>query len=160
MSKLPGELTPYTFKDTGISIKIRKVNPLLVNELDKAFPAPKPPMQEVDYGDGNKVMEANEAHPDYIQALSDYRNARMDRYKKLLVKRGVECKVDLEAVEELKKTWKEDYGCDMEGTDKEIYIFYICAGTQEDMDELMDAILKRSQPTKEAVELAKVSFPG
>jgi hypothetical protein len=160
MSKFPGELTPFTFKDTGINIKIRKVSSFLVNELNKLYPAPKPPMQEVDYGDGKVVMEPNEAHPNYIQTMADYQNLKMEQLKKLLVRRGVECEVDTEAVQELRDYWRAEYGKELEGTDKEIYIFYICAGTDKDADELMEAILRRSQPTKEAVELAKVTFPG
>jgi hypothetical protein len=160
MSKFPGELVPFKFADTGISVKVRKVSPFLVNNLRKIYPQPKPPMQEVDYGDGKKVMEANEAHPDYAQTLDEYNNMFMDKLQRLLIVRGVECKVDQEAVDSLKEFWKTEYGKELEGSDKEIYIIYICAGTKDDLDDLTNAILTRSQPTKEATELAKVSFPG
>jgi hypothetical protein len=160
MSKFPGELTPFTFKDTGISVKIRKVSPLLINELYKLYPAPKPPLQEVDYGDGKKVMEPNEAHPDHVQALADHNVQIYEQMKKLLVKRGVVCEVDKEAVDELRQFWNEEYGKELEGTDLEVYVFYICAGSDVDIDDLMTVITRRSQPTKEAKELAKITFPG
>jgi hypothetical protein len=160
MSTFPGELTPFKFQDTGISVKIRKVSPLLINELYKLYPAPKPPLQEVDYGDGKKVQEVNEAHPDYVQALADHNTQIYEQLKKLLVKRGVVCEVDKDAVDELRQFWQDEYGNHLEGTDLEIYVLYICAGSDADINELMDAITRRSQPTQEAKELAKVSFPG
>ena len=71
------ELNPFTFKDTGITVQIRKVSPLLIMEVQKAMPVPKPPMQEVVYGDpddpgAKKVQEPNETHPDYLAAIDKY----------------------------------------------------------------------------------------
>ncbi len=158
--KLPGELTPFTFKDTGLQVMIRKVSPLLVNELNRAFPAPRPPAQEVDYGDGVKRIEENPASPEYTAALERHAQENMLRLRKLLIKRGVVCEPDLEAVQELRAQYKEDYGIELEGTDQEIYIMYICAGTDADLQDLLNAVLTRSQPTKAEVDLARVSFPG
>lgn len=84
----------------------------------------------------------------------------MIRLRKLLIRRGVECEPDVEAVSELRAQYREDYGIELEGSDKEVYIMYIAAGTDADLQDLIGAILTRSQPTKAEVDLAKVSFPG
>ena len=44
--------------------------------------------------------------------------------------------------------------------DKLLYISYIAIGTDSDMEELMDVIMRRSQPTEAVMSDVKASFPG
>lgn len=164
MSNFP-ELKLFTFTDTGIKILIRKVSPMLGNELRKAFPPPKPPIQEVEV-DGEKVRESNPAHPDYVAAMNAYNQEMEVRMRRLLIKRGVEYLPDQEAealtqVDELRKSWMEDYGQPLdEPSDKVVYIWFIAAGTDKGIEEITSAILSRSQPSQEDVNIAKDSFRG
>ena len=157
------KLYPFIFQDTGVEVFIKKVSPLLVVELQKAFPAPVPPRQRVEIG-GEWVEEPNPAHPDHVQALEQYSVEFEQRVRKLLISRGV---VIPEAnttwrdeVKELRQFWMDTYGKELDGDDKAVYIAHIAIGTDADMTDLLSKILQRSQPTEEAVASAKDSFPG
>lgn len=163
MSNTP-ELKPFTCVDTGIVILIRKVSPMLGNELRKAFPPPTPPVQQVEI-DGQMVDEPNPAHPDYQKALNDYNQETEVRMRRLLIKRGIEFVDDIQAkeaskqVEELRKSWKEDFGKELdESNDKVAFVWFIAAGTDKGIEEITQAIMTRSQPSQEDVELARVAF--
>ncbi len=162
------ELTPHTFKDTGIKVKIRKVSPMLIMEVQKAFPPPKPPMQEVVYGDPGEsgaktVEEPNEAHPDYLVAIDEYNLELEAKVRQLMFKRGVRIHLDEEQkqeVKELREEWKEMFDKDLSGSDNYLYISYIAIGTDADMGELQEVIMRRSQPTEAAIAEAKAGFQG
>ena len=165
MSNRP-ELTPFTFADTGVKVLIRKVSPMLMNELRKAFPPPVPPVQTVEV-DGEMVATPNPAHPDYQAALAAYNQDMEVKGRRLLVKRGIEWldadqeKEALEQVTELRKSWVEDYGVELdEPSDKVVYVWFIAAGTDKGIEEVTSAIISRSQPTADEVALAKTSFRG
>jgi len=162
------ELFPYTFKDTGIKVKIKKVSPLLIVEVQKAMPVPKPPMQDVVYGDpgdpgAKKVQEPNESHPDYLADIDDYNMALEMKVRKFMIMRGVVINLDDEQkqeVKQLREEWKEEFDAELNGSDKFLYISYIAIGTDADMEELMDVIMRRSQPTEAVITEVKASFQG
>lgn len=160
------ELIPHVIKDTGTKILIKRVSPLLVMELRKQFPEPLPQKQTVDVG-GETREEYNYADPDYAAALDQYTDDQEKRIRKLLVKRGVVIPPDnttWEAEIEAKRLeWLEDFGVELprlDSDDKVDWICYCAIGTDEDYEELYRAILRRSQPTAEAVDAAKSGFPG
>lgn len=159
------ELIPYTIKDTGTHILIRRVSPLLVMELRKAFPEPKPPMQEVDVG-GETRLEANYAHPDYQATLAEYNDAMELRIRRLMLKRGVVIPEDnttwRQELADMRKFWLDEFGVELPVLDKDEqvdWLSYCAFGTDSDFSELYAAILQRSQPTPEAVDAAKAGFP-
>jgi len=156
-------LTPHTFKDTGKVVQIKKVSPLLIMQLQKDFPEPEAPLQEVDYGDGEIRLEPNPAHPDYEKTLQQYKYAFEQRMREMMVDRGVVLELsdeDKVEIQDLRTYWQENYGKPLAGNDKFVYISYICIGTDADMNELVEAISRRSQPSNGAVEAAKKSFQG
>ncbi len=162
------ELNPFTFEDTGITVQIRKVSPLLIMEVQKAMPVPKPPMQEVVYGDPNdpgakKVKEPNETHPDYMAAIEKYNMDLEQMVRKFMISRGVVITLDEEQkadVKELREEWKEEFGVELNGNDKFLFISYVAIGTDADMEELMDVIMRRSQPTEAEMSSVKAGFQG
>lgn len=159
-TKNPG-LIPYQFQDTGRTILIRKVSPYLVFELSKAFPAPKPIQQEVDYGDGKKRMEENPAHPDYLEAMRNYNRNFQERLTTLMIKRGVEIELTDEIkaeVAELRAFWREEYKAELDPSDKMVYILNLCVGSDKDLEELIEKITRRSQPTEAVVAEALDGF--
>lgn len=153
----------FTFKDSGETVGIRKVSPLLMIRLRERYPLPRPPVQEVDYGDGHKKMEANPAHPDYIQALSDYEQMIEQKARRLLIKRGavIEWTEERrEALAEMRAYWLEAFENDLEPDDDVAFISYLCVGSDSDLEDFLEVLLKRSQPTEEAVQEATARFQG
>jgi len=156
------ELTPYTFKDTGKQVLIRKVSPMLVFQLSQDFPPPNPPMVEVTYGD-EKVTEPNPADPSHAQAMIEYQRDFNLKTQRLMIKRGVAVTWtdDVKAeVAEMRQFYKDEFGRDIGADDHMIYVTMICVGTDSDLEELLAAITRRSQPTEAAVLAAKDTFPG
>lgn len=151
----------FTFKDTGVTVQIRRVSPLLIIKLRDAFPAPKPPMQEVELPSGEKVLEPNTAHPDYIQALRDHEVANERRIQSLLLRRGVVFEWTDERrkeVQELRDFFRNELGANLSESDEEVYIAYIALGSDTDLEALLNAIALKSLPTEEGVEAAKERF--
>lgn len=152
----------FTFKDTGIEVKIQKVSPLLLTELDRRFPPPKPPRNKVII-DGKEIYEENKVDPDYLDELAQYESIHEMRVRRLVINRGVDLEMTAEQVRQtndLREFWKETYGKELEGTDREVYVSYIAIGTPDDMNDLIGRILRRSQPTEEAIEEAEDRFPS
>lgn len=157
-------LTDYTFKDTGIQVKIRKISPLMASDVARAIPEPIPPENEVDYGEGKgRVRERNYSDPNYLAAMADYRRHVSEVIQRVMILRSVYVTgEDWKAeVAEYRDFMKQQTGSELEEKeDLVIYVLRICVGTQEDLEELIESITKRSQPTEELVEAAKRSFRG
>lgn len=147
---------PLTF-DTGITVMVRKTSPMLIQEVQKAFPPPKPPMNKVDYGNGFHALEANVNDPDYQQALKQYNEELEARVRKLMIIRGVDVEIDHEAVNELREQMRE-IGIELDKSDKLVYVSMIAMGTAEDYQDLINAITRRSQATEDAVADAVATF--
>lgn len=163
MATKENALTPFTFKDTGKTVKIKKVSPLLIMQLTKDFPEPEPPVQEVDYGDGEIKHEPNPAHPDYERALQKHRYEFEQRMREMMIDRGVVLDLsedEKNEIKELRDYWQTQYEKPLAGNDKYIYLSFICIGTDGDMDDLVNAISRRSHPSNGAVEAARKSFQG
>ena len=78
----------YTFPDTGITVKIRKVSPLLLNEIQRKNQPPKPPMNEVKYGDETR-LEPNPADPEYQKAVQQHELDLELKLRRALLRLGV-----------------------------------------------------------------------
>lgn len=151
------ELIPHTFKDSGVTVQIKKVSPLLILELQRAFPKPEPPTQEVMIGD-KKVIESNPAHPDYVLALEKYQIELEKKIRRLLIKRGVKCDVPEDEVSELRKFWADEGLGELDPNDLVVYISYIACGTDSDLEDLITKITRRSQPTEAEIKASVDSF--
>lgn len=160
-------LPEHTFKDTGITVNIRRLSPLTADEVTKAIrkerPVPKAPENLVDYGDGKKVPEPNTADPAYIVEVNAY-NAWLNeevgkRLMHLIIHRAVVCDVDADAVAALRADLA-DIGVTLEDDDKTVYVQHICVGTMDDLEELRQAVMERSQPTEKEIQANLDSFRG
>lgn len=154
--------TEFTFKDTGITLKIRKVSPMMADEIRRAIPEPQAPLQPVDYGaPKGVVMEANLSDPAYLDAHAKWQRDVAMKTQRLMILRAVkvegeEWKAD---VAEYRAFMETNTGKPLEEeNDLLVYINHICVGTQEDMVDFVTAITRRSQPTQEEVERSKASF--
>lgn len=152
----------FTFKDSGIEVQIRRVSPLLALELQKKFPAPRPPRNKVTDMDGKETWEENYADPDYALTLNKYNADLEERMRRLVIMRGVVHTLTEEQkaqVDELRTFWKETYDEDLKGSDLEVFISYIAIGSDGDLGDLINTIMKRSQPTEGETKEVLNSFP-
>ena len=158
------ELTPFLFKDTGKLVYIRKVSPMLAMQLRRDFPPPQPPLVQVSIGEDDKpVLESNPADPDFARQLKEYDLDFNQKSQSLMIKRGVSVTMTAEIkaeIDELREFYRKEYGKEISVDDHTLYVTMICVGTGDDLQELIQAIMSRSQPTEEAVALATATFPG
>lgn len=163
------EITFFTCPDTGIKLPIRKVSPDLIQRLEKKIRTettePKPPLQTVDYGNG-PVQEANWAEPGYLAAHEAWErevNQKMqEQSQDMLLYLGVvkHIKLDDEMLAQVQEM-REDadrFGLELDKDDKSVWVRNIALGTVEDLTDLVNRIIRRSQPTEEAVEEAQSRF--
>lgn len=155
--------TEFTFPDTGIRVKINKVSPFVLQDVEESIPEPAPPEQEVDYGPPRgKVRERNFADPAYALLLNEHRRQVLQAYRRAVILRGVEpCDPKWkEQVEEYREFIRQQTGKAPTEVDLVVYVLRICVGTMADLNDLLEVITSRSMPTPEAVAAAKESFPG
>ena len=157
-------LTDYTFRDTGITVKIRKISPMLAADVAAAMPEPLPPEQEVDYGEPvGKVKERNYSDPAYISAKAEHQKKVFMALQRVMIIRSIKVEGEewKEDVAEYREFIEKHTGAPLAETeDLVVYVMRICIGSEDDLIELLGAITGRSQPTPEAVEAAKASFRG
>lgn len=157
-------LTDHTFRDTGITVKIRKISPMLAADIRNSIPAPIPPENEVDYGPPKgKVKEQNVTDPNYLTQVTEWNLKVYMLWRRVMVLRAVD-QDSLPAgwndeVKGYRDFIKAQTGKDLdEPEDLVIYILRICVGSEEDLNDFINAVTRRSQPTAEVIEQAKASF--
>jgi hypothetical protein len=146
----------YTFK-CGRSAKISHISHYLLNELTKQFAAPKPPRQVVELVGGVTEEIENTAHPDYIEALRIYREELAERWRKLVLIRGVELDIDRSAVKALRSDM-EQLSVTLPDDDAYVYLYYLCIGSQTEEQDLINVIHGYSYATEESIASATNSF--
>lgn len=163
----PENLIDFTFPDTGRTVQIRKVSSLLRQETRRqvmrarGFEEPKPPTSKVDYGEG-QVEIPNPQHPLYQDLKRDW-TARVNeetgaRLKRIAIRRGVVCEVDIDAVNFIRADMLLD-GVDLsEFDDHYVYVAFVCVGSDEDWTDLLKAIFERSAPQEAAVQAHIAAF--
>lgn len=165
-------LPAHTFKDSGITIRIRKVGPMtqqrMAQAIQKEIPEPAVPMVETELG-----REPNPADPAYSAAYQawDRKTAallseRMMRYAAL----EAEVTIDDQAKNEIARAkrnmalsgaaWEPIAGLTEEENDRVFYILHVACATQDDLKEFSAAVRTRSVPTEEAVQRHIATFPG
>lgn len=157
------KLKPFKFPDSGVTVNIRKVSPLLALEVQRSVEKPQPPMEKVVMASGEESEEPNRSHPDYQDALAKYNVEIEEKTKKLLINRGVDIVLTEEMkkeVKELRKFMKEEFETELGLNDKEVYVSYIAIESAKDFESLIQAVLGAGQPTKQEVEASKESFQG
>jgi len=165
-------LPTHTFKDSGITVSLRKLSPftgdLIGRSLRKERPAPEPPVNLVQYGDGMPVQEKNTADPAYLQAMQEYdvwiAAEAGRRLMNLVIEEAIVIKpedIDADEVKRVRASMaKIGAPIDAENDDREVYIRYVCIATQEDLEELIAAATRRSQPTEAAIAENVLAFQG
>lgn len=169
-----GRVTPplpeHTFKDSGITIKIRKVGPTTQQQLARAImrDMPEPPIPIVATELGN---EPNAADPAYLLAKAAWdteTNSEMNTRMLLIAALEAEVVIDEAARQDIARKQRHmqligiPYEPNPDLTDVEnekvFYILHVAAATPDDLREFGDAVLRRSVPTEEAVQAQITTF--
>lgn len=156
----PAKSIPYKVHDTGETLYISKVNPLLVREITRNFPPPKPPLNKIQYGD-EWVEEPNELDPSYIQEREQHDEEVNNKLMKLVLRRGVWVdwnEQKAQQVATLRQDMEELGNTDLPDDDILTWVMYIALGTPEDINELTTIITRRSQPTEKPIQENISSF--
>jgi hypothetical protein len=155
------QLKNFEFSN-GRAIKLKTVSPLTLSRVRKQFRPPKPPMNEVDYGDGNVVMEPNPADPEYLEAMEMYDMELNERMQRLTIKLSVvhtlseDEKAELDAFKEVMLS----EGIDVEENDMEAYINHLCISSGLDLQRFLEAVTNTVGPSAEGVQAVKEQFPS
>lgn len=154
---------PYTFA-TGVTVYYRKVSGSALRELPKAlrkepdFKKPEPPIDHTDLG-----PMPNEDHPSYLAALQEWQeryNLELSiRSAKLLIAMAVDDRgIDTDDAKRSLARMAKYGGIDISGYDlndaddlKVAYVLYV-AMADEDSEGIINAILRKSMVTPEAVQ--------
>jgi hypothetical protein len=165
-------LPQHTFKDSGITIAIRKVGPAtqqrIAMKIMQEDPEPKPPMVKTELGE-----ELNPADPAYEYDLRDWqmRTSRLLN-DQLMTLAALEAEVEIDdaAREDIRRrqrhlkavglSWEPNPELTEEENERVFYILHIACATTDDLAEFGKAITQRSVPTEEAVQRQLATFPG
>lgn len=163
-------LPEHTFKDSGITIKVRKVGPTTQQRLAQAImrDMPDPPIPVVETEAG---PEQNAADPQWIEAVEvRERERRTELTQRLMLIAALEAEV---VIDDVAKTdiarkkrhlqligipYEENPELTPEENEKVFYILHVAASTPEDLGEFSQAVLRRSVPTEEAVQAQLATF--
>lgn len=149
----------YTFS-TGRTIEVIPISPWVLEVVRESVPWPEPPKQTVEGPEG-LVEVPNTQHPEYLKALDDRQTLISERQQELIIEEGTSFEVDKAAVDKRRATLgrldaklPERAATD----DRHFYLYYICVGSQQDLDNLIRLIHGLSLVGEEAVAKATESF--
>lgn len=156
-----------TLPDSGVTLLVKFVGPLLMNDLRKAaartvakqgFAKPEPPVH-YPFPDRPERGEANTDDPAYLAALAEYDAARGMAFTESLLRYGVEYELT-----EADRAWvaalRADTDLELPADDKQLVITRRIVTTTADLLALQEAILGYAQPTEGEVGAATASFRG
>jgi len=165
-------LPEHTFKDSGITIRYRKVGPMtnqrLAQAVRKEMPPPAVPTVETPLG-----AEENPADPAYERAYKEWEqraavelNERMMRYAALEADVTIDDRIRAEVarvrrhLKMVKSPFEDNPELEPDENDRICYILHVACASAEDLKEFGEAVRERSVPTEEAVQRHADTFPG
>lgn len=165
-------LPEHTFKDSGITIRVRKIGPMsqqrMAQAVRKEIPEPEPPLIETELG-----REPNPADPVYLKLYSEWERTTNNLLSERMLRyAALEAEVTIGDAEkaEIARTRRSlaisgvtidpIAGLTEAENDRVFYILHIACATPDDMREFSAAVRERSTPTEEAVQRHIATFPG
>jgi hypothetical protein len=166
MARTPPPLPTVTLPGSGYTVEFRPIGPLRAAELDKlvrkSMPAPEPPTNIVTGLNGKPHEEPNPADPAYQEALAahnDTVNKAVGEAIFNLIAQVITTPTDPDAVQQARDDFTA-IGLALEGSDREVFLRHILVASEEDLSLLQAAVMRRSQPTEEAVQEKVSDFQG
>jgi len=165
-------LPEYTFEDSGITIRFRKIGPAtqqrLAEQIMREYPKPDPPVIATELGD-----EPNPADPAHLSALKDWEqltNAKLSERMLHVAALESDVVIDDAARQEIARrkrslayagtAWVDDEQLDADENERLFYILHVVCTATEDLQAFGRAVTARSVPTEEAVQRHLATFPG
>lgn len=163
-------LPQHTFKDTNITIGIRKVGPSTQQSIAQAIvrdmPEPAIPITDTELG-----PEANPADPAYLADKAEWdQKTRAELTRRIMLIAALEADVTIDdaarsdiarrkrSLELADTPWIPDPRHTPEEDERVFYVLNIAAGTPEDLGEFGAVVMRRSAPTEEAVQTQIATF--
>lgn len=153
----------FTFESTGVTVKYTRVPLQLIIDFESGWkrkhPAPEIPKNTVEIGGEQKVID-NPTDPDYQIALALYEATMHNAsYRYMLKKAIVLSESELAEVEALKAELDAE-GSDLDTSSPQwVFLFNIASTDPDEIGQFQNAVLRLSQPSKEAIDDAKARFP-
>ncbi len=147
----------FKFK-SGVEVRLKPVSPALLLEIQRSKPKPKPPIVSIPTGDGTFTQEVNEADPNYIEAVSEWSYQVDESFNRLLLKLGVDVKVDVKEVQRVRDFMREEFAVELDKNDQFAYLRYCLPGDDAEYSSFIRAVMGRGQPGEGAVAQAIENF--
>lgn len=148
----------YTLKSSGVVVRIKKVSPMLIGNIQRKY-KPKEPPALYDENLGRETRNPN--HPDYLRYLDDLNEEFSLRAAEVLIGAGVQVIKVPEGVPTLDSDeWMEDlelflYDEDIpqKGRGRELaWLLYVIFTDLEEMSEVSRLVARKSGISKEEVQ--------
>lgn len=163
-------LPSFTFKETGVTVQIRRLGPFTMDDIRKKLlkerKPPEVPEVVVEVGDARvKTREKNYLDPDYVTARSEYetwlRTTIAEKMVDLMVQYCIVCDPEPEIVSDMRELAQQiDPEVNESMSDKQIYIRYYLLSSPQAVEEVQNFIMGRSMPTEEVVQEQIDTFQG
>lgn len=158
MSNEPKEVT---LPDSGATVRVKFVGPMLLNDIRKAagkgLAKPAPPL--IAPFEDKSVTEPNEDDPAYTAALAEYNTALGMRFLEKLFRYGVDYTLTPADVAQV-AALRADADLDLPADDFQVFVTRFLVKTNADLEALQGAIMGYSQPTEAQVAASIESFPA
>lgn len=157
-------LATFTFANGAVAV-LRPISQFTRAHMEiaarKAHPAPQPPLNAVDYGDGKVVQEPNPADPEYQLALADHQRTIGEAVLEGMLELGVEIAVDTAALDRVRETLAM-LGMPLnEKSDKIAYIKHCCVyDVATEGPALREAMEQLITPRQGDVDAQLATFPA
>lgn len=183
--KVP-EYPRYTFQGSGETCRIRRLSPITMQRLQqgvlaecKALPPehehayPQPPVERVAVGGGPEREERNPNDPAYKEQLAAWESwAQTEVMERFLRIASVDAclfepdQIDQEHIDRLRRRMAAE-GAPIpflpaytpEENDQIVWVQHVCIGTQEDLTDFVQFLIRRTEVRPEEVQAHIATFP-
>ncbi len=149
----------FTFPDSGETVYVEFVSvATLAMKLQRKYPRPSPPVQEVDFGNGVMKKELNYLHPDYELSVSKWNQFVDSEAMALALKRIFNIDLTAEQKKDV-KAWKKENPdmWDESDSDTSLWFEEIACDTDNDLESLV-TFATGGDPTGEGIDAQTESF--
>ncbi len=155
MATLNAEKRQVTLNN-GVVLTLRPLMPLVLERFrTNTRGRPVPPKQTVTYADGSTSTEDNPNDPEYLKAMAEWELERGMRVTNYILVEGIVENPSEEFMEQYREYFPD-------ATAKELKYLWIASllPDQDELTDLITAIVGQTMPTREGLEEAANTFQG